>query len=139
MPTVTHEQTINTALAEVIEPYGRGWQIRAEDIGGVFEGGGRPDVLIEKTDGWPIVIEAEVGNHAQAAREAQSRLNRTLTSTGRQVHASVALVYPPSLRSHQGRALRNALATEQLEYVLYSVDADGSHVRFPENGWIPGV
>ena len=135
---VTHEQTINTALAEVIAPFGRGWQIRAEDIGGVFQGGGRPDVLIEKADGWPIVIEAEVARQAQAEKEAQSRLHRTLVSTGRQVHASVALVYPTSMRSYQGQALRSALATAQFEYSLYSVDLDGSHIRFPESGWISG-
>ena len=135
---VTHEQTINTALAEVIEPFGRGWQIRAEDIGGVFQGGGRPDVLIEKADGWPIVIEAEVANQSQAEKEARSRLHRTLVSTGRQVHASVALVYPTSMRSYQGQALRSALATAQFEYALYSVDLDGSHIRFPESGWISG-
>ena len=138
MPTATHEQTINTALAEVIEPFGTGWRIRAEKIGGVFEGGGRPDVLIEKADGWPIVIEAEVGNPSQAEKEAQSRLNRRLASTGKEVHAAVALVYPTSLRSHQGKGLRNALTAAQFEYVLYSVGADGSHVRFPESGWIAG-
>ena len=138
MPTVTHEQTINTALAEVLERFGRRWQIRAENIGGVFHGGGRPDILIEKADGWPIVIEAEVANQAQAEKEAQSRLHRTLVSTGRQVHASVALVYPKSTRSYHGEGLRGALTTTQFEYVLYSVDLDGSHIRFPESGWISG-
>ena len=92
MATSTHEQTINTAFAEVVEGVGRGWSIRAENVGGVFEGGGRPDVLIEKGDGWPIVIEAEVGNHHQAEVEAISRLNRRVASTGKEVHASVALV-----------------------------------------------
>ena len=82
MATATHEQTINTAFAEVVEGVGRGWSIRAENVGGVFEGGGRPDVLIEKGDGWPIVIEAEVGNHHQAEVEAISRLNRRVASTG---------------------------------------------------------
>ena len=74
MATATHEQTINTAFAEVVEGVGRGWSIRAENVGGVFEGGGRPDVLIEKGDGWPIVIEAEAGNHHQAEVGATSRL-----------------------------------------------------------------
>jgi hypothetical protein len=58
----THEQTINTSLAEILSGLGRTWTIHAEDIGGIFEEGGRPDILIEKSDGWPIVIEAEVGN-----------------------------------------------------------------------------
>ena len=86
MATGTHEQTINTAIAEAGEGVGREWSIRAENVGGVFEGGGRPDVLIEKGDGWPIMIEAEVGNHHQAEVEATSRLNRKIASTGREVH-----------------------------------------------------
>ena len=59
-PTGTHEQTINTSLGELLQPLGRTWAIRSEDVGRVFEEGGRPDILIEKSDGWPIVIEAEV-------------------------------------------------------------------------------
>ena len=138
MATATHEQTINTAFAEVVEGVGRGWSIRAENVGGVFEGGGRPDALIEKEDGWPIVIEAEVGNHHQAEVEAISRLNRTVASTGREVHASVALVYPQALRNFQGRALRMALGEAQFEYALYAAEKDGSASRFPDAGWISG-
>ena len=71
MSTVTHEQTINTALAEVLERYGREWRIRSEQVGGVFEGGGRPDILIEKPDGWPIVIEAGgIESQASGSRSA---------------------------------------------------------------------
>ena len=138
MATATHEQTINTAFAEVVEGVGRRWSIRAENVGGVFEGGGRPDVLIEKGDGWPIVIEAEVGKHHQAEVEAISRLNRTVASTGREVHASVALVYPKALRNHQGQALREALSEAQFEYALYAAAQGGSESRFPETGWISG-
>ena len=138
MAAVTHEQTINTALAEVIEGFGKEWQIRAEDIGGVFEGGGRPDILIEKPDGWPIIIEAEVGNHRQADKEAQSRLRRRLATTGRAVHASIALVYPISLRRFHGEALRNALLDADFEYAIYAAAADGLTSRFPERGWISG-
>ena len=138
MATATHEQTINTAFAEVVEGVARGWSIRAENVGGVFEGGGRPDVLIEKGDGWPIVIEAEVGNHHQAEVEAISRLNRRVASTGREVHASVALVYPKTLRNHHGRALRKALGEAQFEYALYAAEKGGSASRFPDSGWISG-
>ena len=138
MAAVTHEQTINTALAEVIENFGREWRIRAEDIGGVFEGGGRPDILIEKPDGWPIIIEAEVGNHRQAEREAQSRLHRRLATTGRPVHASIALVYPNFLRRFQGEALRNALRDADFEYAIYAAVSDGATSRFPEKGWMSG-
>lgn len=79
MPTLTHEQTINTALGEVLQDLGREWVIRSEHVGRVFENGGRPDILVEKRDGWPVVLEAEVGNYRQAEIEARSRLG---TSTG---------------------------------------------------------
>lgn len=51
MPTRTHEQTINTSLGEVLQEFGQGWHIRSEHVGRVFEEGGRPDILIEKSDG----------------------------------------------------------------------------------------
>lgn len=94
--------------------------------------------MIEKADGWPIVIEAEVGNHHHAEVEAISRLNRRVASTGREVHASVALVYPKSLRNYQGRALRTALREARFDYALYAAEEDRSASRFPDSGWISG-
>ena len=138
MASVSHEQTINTALAEVLEPFGRGWRIRPENVGGVFEGAGRPDILIEKPDGWPIVIEAEVGHRRHAEMEARSRLRRKLASTGREVHTAVAVVYPESLREYHGEDLRKVLMEMQFEYAIYGTKDDRSFSRFPETGWISG-
>ena len=107
--TGAHEQTINAALGEVLHQLGREWTLRSEHVGQIFEEGGRPDILVEKTDGWPIVIEAEVANHRQAEIEARSRLGNRLISTGNLVHASVALVYPDHLRGHHEEALRGEL------------------------------
>ena len=136
MPTLTHEQTINTSLGEVLGEFGRGWRIGSEQVGQIFDEGGRPDILIEKADRWPIVLEAEVGNHRQAEIEAQSRLGNRLVSSGAKVHAAVALVYPETLRRHHGAGLRAALRATLLEYALFNVEADGSTSRFPETGWI---
>lgn len=108
-PTGTHEQTINTALGEVLQQFGRDWTLRSEHVGRIFEEGGRPDILVEKSDGWPITIEAEVGNHTQAEGDARARLGNRLISTGNPIHASVALVYPDALRRQHGAALRAAL------------------------------
>ena len=138
MQPLSHEQTINTALGEVLESLGRRWQIRAEDIAEVFEGGGRPDILIEKNDGWAIVIEAEVANHKQAEVEAQARLYRTLCSTGKDVHVSIALVYPSSLRRFHGKNLRTALTTTRFEYVVFVAETETQHSRFPAMGWMSG-
>lgn len=136
--TVTHEQTINTSLAEVLEDFGKEWLIRAEEIGGVFEDGGRPDILIEKSDGWPIIIEAEVGNHHQAEVEAQSRLRRKLATNGQAVHTAVALVYPESIRNFSGKELRDTLRQTSYEYAIYSALDEENTSRFPEQGWILG-
>jgi hypothetical protein len=138
MHTRTHEQTINTALGEVLQQLGRGWALRSENIGRIFEEGGRPDILVEKPDGWPITIEAEVANHRQAENEARARLGNRLISTGNPIHASVALVYPEGLRQHHGAALRAALRRTQLEYALFTIQADGETARFPGAGWLTG-
>jgi predicted RNA methylase len=138
MPTLTHEQTINTALGEVLQNYGRDWNIRSEQVGRIFEEGGRPDILIEKSDLWPIVIEAEVGNYNQAEVEARSRLGNQLVSSPNTIHASIALVYPEELRHHDGQSLRDVLQDVNLEYALFSVEADGNTERFPEAGWLSG-
>ena len=138
MATKTHEQTINTALGEVLSDLGQSWSIRSEQVGRIFEEGGRPDILIEKSEGWPIVIEAEVGNHRQAEVEARSRLNNRLVSSVNTIQMAFALVYPEELRNHQGQALRDAIRETRLEYVLFSVESDGETVRFPASGWLSG-
>ena len=134
----SHEQTINTSLAEILGGLGRTWSIYAEDVGGVFEEGGRPDVLIEKSDGWPIVIEAEVGNHRQAEIEARSRLGKTISNSSHKVHAAIALVYPEALRAHRAQNLRDALQRARFEYVLFSIDQNEQTIRFPSTGWMSG-
>ena len=138
MATRTHEQTINTALGELLQDLGRYWTVRSEHVGRIFEEGGRPDILIEKADGWPIVVEAEVNNHRQAEVEAQSRLGNHLTASAEIINAVVALVYPDALRLHHGAALRSELATATFEYVLFTLDADQTTQRFPANGWLSG-
>ena len=138
MATRTHEQTINTALGELLQGLGRYWTVRSEHVGRIFNEGGRPDILIEKADGWPIVVEAEVNNHRQAEIEAQSRLGNHLTTSSEIVNAAVALVYPDALRLHHGAALRAELATIRFEYALYTLDADQETQRFPVVGWLTG-
>lgn len=133
---LSHEHTINTSLGEVLNDRIRGWRVSSEQVGGVFEDGGRPDILIEKIDGWPIVLEAEVGNYRQAESDARSRVGMRLLSTGEPIHAAIALVYPNALRHHNGADLRKALTEIPLEYALLSVESDGSISRFPKRGWI---
>jgi predicted RNA methylase len=138
MPHRTHEQTINTALGEILENLGQDWVIDSEDISGIFEDGGRPDILIRKIDGWPIVIEAEVNNHRQAEAEAQGRLGKRLASSAATIDTAVALVYPKQIRTHAGRELREALQTISFQFALFLLEGDTRITRFPITGWLSG-
>lgn len=137
----SHESSINVALAEVLQNCGKSWSMHPEPVGQVFGTGGRPDILVDRSDGWPVIIEAEVGNHSQAEAEARSRLSKTYSDRKRSVHAAVAVVYPPSLRNYSGAKLREAIQNSRLEYALFIARSkDSSSVtRFPEHGWINGT
>lgn len=134
----THEQTINTALGEVLADFGSDWRVRAERIGTIFSGGGRPDVLIEKPGDWPVVIEAEVGDHRQAEVEARARLGRDLVGNPRPIDFAIALVYPDSLRHQHDAALRRTLRECDFEYVVVQRESGGIVSRIPESGWLRG-
>jgi hypothetical protein len=134
----THEQTINTALGEVLGGLGRSWAVHAEEIGGIFEDGGRPDILIEKPGSWPLVLEGEVSNHTQAEKEARDRLGKRLVGSGYIVATAFAVVYPAELRNLNGQPLRDALKEKKLEYALVTIGVDETVERFPAKGWLTG-
>ena len=134
----THEQTINIALGEVLQGLGQDWSIRAEKVGKIFEDGGRPDVLVEKTGGWPIIVEAEVGKYRQAEEEAKARLGKRLIASTRPIDTTVALVYPEELRNRSDQALRDAIRDVDLEYAIFSTGSDGNTKRLPSEGWLSG-
>jgi hypothetical protein len=138
MPSRTHEQTINISLGEVLQTMGADWLVRAEEVGGTFETGGRPDVLVERPGEWPVVIEAEVGNYRQAEIEAQSRLGKRLIGSTSKIDTAIALVYPRELRSLHGENLRTRLRATKFEYALYSAQEDGTTTRLPTSGFISG-
>ncbi len=138
MPHETHEQTINTALGEILEDLGQDWAVNSENIGRIFEDGGRPDILIQKLEGWPIVIEAEVGNYRQAEIDAQARLGKRLVSSAATIDTAVALVYPSQIRVYAGQALRKALQKTDFQYALFSSGGDEGITRVPNSGWLSG-
>ncbi|MBE0540994.1 MAG: hypothetical protein IH623_06385 [Verrucomicrobia bacterium] len=133
-----HEQTINIALGEILQTLGTDWKVRAEEVGGTFEDGGRPDVLIEKPGGWPIVVEAEVGNYRQAEIEARSRLGKRLSTSTSTVDTAIALVYPKALRNYHGQTLRSKIREARLDYALYSVEPSGTTKRLPASEFLTG-
>ena len=139
MPNSTHEQTVNVALGEVLHGLRRGWIVRPERTGNVLQGGGRPDVLVEEGSGWPVVIEAELSNHAGADKDAVDRLGRVVQRTGFPIETAIALVYPAELHTLDGPELRNAIRnTESLEYALHTNLINRPPERLPESGWLTG-
>ena len=135
----THEQTVNVALGEVLHGLRRGWTVKSERTGHVLQGSGRPDVLIEEASGWPVVIEAELSNHAGANKDAVERLGRVVQRTGLSIETAIALVYPVELHTLDGAELRNAiLATESFEYALFTHMINRPPERLPASGWLKG-
>ena len=141
MPIRVDENALNVALGEVLEKSGANWSVKAEDLA-VLEGGGRPDVLIDKPDGYPMAIEAKVNDtpsaHDSADKDARNRLGRDLSGSDKKIHAAMALVYPRKIRAQHGESLRNALQQVTFEYALLSQNEDGSVTRFPAEGWLEG-
>ena len=135
----THEHTINTALGEVLSQLRSSWSARSERTGRVLVEGGRPDILIEEASGWPVVIEAEKDDYAEAEKEAKDRLNLTVASTGRSIETAIALVYPDQLNGLDGPALRNAIrGASDFQFALYTYNPNGLPIRLPLDGWIVG-
>ena len=136
----THEQTVNDALGEVLRSLRRAdsWTVHSEATGGVFEGGGRPDVLVLEASGWPVVIEAELANHPTAEADAIARLGRQPSGNPNPIETAIALVYPPEFQQLQDEPLRTAIReTDALEYALYTETSDAPE-RLPEEGWLRG-
>ena len=135
----THEHTINVALGEVLSDLRRSWTVHAEEIGGLLDDGGRVDILIQDTSGWPVAIEAERENHAAAESDAIARLGRTVASTGASIEAAIALVHSDNLLSLTGDELREQVSsTRAFDYALYSRRLNGAPERLPAGGWIRG-
>ena len=138
----TREDTINTALGEVLQELRpNSWRVLAEEQRTLQGSNKRPDVLIEEPAGWPVVIEAERENHTSAERDALARLGAIVNETGRDIESAIALVYPPDVREKTGgKAIRAALrATDGLEYALYTATSGDAVDRLPTAGWLSGT
>ena len=139
MPGPTHEQTLNVALGEALDGLRRSWTARAEQTGGILDGGGRPDILVEDASGWPVVVEAERADHASAESDAVARLGRKVAHSGKTIETAIALVYPDALTYLDGPALRDAFnRTDGFEYALYTRRLNDTPERLPESGWVRG-
>ena len=135
----THEHTINVALGEVLSDLRRSWTVHAEEIGGLLDDGGRVDILIQDTTGWPVVVEAEREHHAAAESDAIARLGRTVAQTDKTIETAIALVHSEALLSLTGNELRETVsATDAFEYALYSRRTERAPERLPAAGWLRG-
>ena len=140
MSPTTHEQTVNDALGEVLRGlrHPDSWTVHSEATGGVLEGGGRPDVLVLEASGWPVVIEAELENHASAEADAVARLGRKPAGSTHEIETAIALIYPPEFQQLQDEPLRTAIReTDAFEYALYT-QTHKEPERLPVKGWLRG-
>ena len=139
MPRVL-EPTVNVALAEVLQGLRpKSWTVRAEEAGAVQGSAERPDILVEDAAGWPVAIEAEWPPAAGVEDEAQNRLDRHLSEGGLPIETAIALIYPLELDDKSGQTLGDAiLATEDLQYALYTHRKNEAPERLPSSGWLRG-
>ena len=136
----TLEETLNVALGEVLAVLRPLWKVRSERTGNVLVGGGRPDILIEESSGWPVAIEAERTSHANADKDAIARLGRMVAQTGKEIESTIALVYPSALHTLDGEQLRRSIREcDDLQFALFTRRLGENPLRLPKSGWMTGT
>ena len=143
------EHTLNTALAGCLRRKSPAWKpsgaLTSESLD-TLEGGGRPDILVTPADAPPVVLETEVEPAATVEKDAADRLDRRLTSTGKQIRYAVAVRLPDELRDAPEGELPTYLERASSRYAVLTSDAPAGGIstsatartRFPEQGWIQG-
>ncbi len=139
------EPQLNGRIASVINKLTKsaGWQAM-EELRGAFRGRTtKPDVLITRTDGPPVVLEVEYPPAATVADDCMKSIGRELNPSVANATGKVATViairatdelHQCSTGADAERMLQNG---HQIEYAVYQGTA-GQHTRFPENGFISG-
>ena len=146
------EHTLNTALAGCLRGKSPAWKpagaVTSESLD-TLEGGGRPDILVTPADAPPVVVETEVEPARTVEKDAASRLDRHLKSTGKPIRYAVAVRLPDELRDAPEGDLPTYVAKAQAQYAVLSSDAsagpngqrpvaEAARKRFPRQGWIKG-
>lgn len=140
------EPQLNGRIASVINKLtnSAGWQAR-EEVWDALRGPPRtkPDVLITRADGPPVVLETEYPPASTVADDCMKSIGRELNpavanATGR-VGAVIAIRATDELRqcATGDDAQRMLEAGHEIEYSVYQGTTQ-EHTRFPQTGYIKG-
>ena len=139
------EPQLNGRIASVINKLtnSAGWQAREELRGALRGPKTKPDVLITRTDGPPIVLETEYPPAATVAEDCMKSIGRELDpdvahSAGK-VNSVIAIRATEELHqcdtgSDAERMLEDG---HEIEYAVYQ-GTDKEQTRFPQSGYIKG-
>ena len=139
------EPQLNGRIAAVIRSVTRtsGWQVREELRGALRGPKTKPDVLITRTNGPPVVLETEYPPASTLAGDCLKSLGRELNPSVANAAGEVSSVI--GIRAtdelHQcdnGDEAQQMLEDgHEIEYAVYQGTAE-NHVRFPDTGFIRG-
>ena len=139
------EPQLNGRIASVINKLtnSAGWQAREELLGALRGPKTKPDVLITRSDGPPIVLETEYPPAATVAGDCMKSIGRELNpavtdATGR-VSTVIAIRATDELhRCITGDDAQRMLEDgHEIEYAVYQ-GTDKQQTRFPQAGFIRG-
>ena len=139
------EPQLNGRIASVINKLtnSAGWQAREELRGALRGPKTKPDVLITRTDGPPIVLETEYPPAATVAEDCMKSIGRELdpdvAHSAGTVNSVIAIRATEEL--HQcdtGSDAEQILeGGHEIEYAVYQ-GTDKEQTRFPQSGYIKG-
>ncbi len=139
------EPQLNGRIASIINKLtdSAGWQAREELWGALRGPRTKPDVLITRADGPPVVIETEYAPAATLADDCMKSIGRELapavTDAAGKVGAVIAIRAAGELRqcATGDDAQRMLEAGHEIEYAVYQGN-DKEQTRFPQAGFIQG-
>ena len=135
MPRQT-EPNVNNALGVLLQDMLPRSQVRFENTQVIYGHPKlRPDIIVTAPGRSPVVIEAEYVPATSVEVEAKDRLGLQVTTNGRVIEASVALIYPTAIS--EAHDLRASLSSTRLTYSIFTEGASDVQ-RFPKSGWLEG-
>ena len=139
------EPTFNVALAEALARQRAAWRDHPDRVScqrtRVVEGArGRViDILVSSPDSFPVAVEIEWGDPAEA--DARGRLGLRVEGSPNPVRSAVAVGAPPEARAWTQPRLERALAAPgglTMRFAVLYDDGGGAASRWPEDRHVTG-
>ena len=134
---VNREEHVNAELAACLRTMHPRWNVRAE-MQGLIGGARRPDIVITQPNSLPVILETEFLPARDVDKDARRRLGSHLGETEQEIEQCIAVRLPEDLRRAPQERLRELLQVSEFEYAAHTLDAEGTALRWPEEGWLAG-